>query len=63
MVLAEWFRGFWTLFLSLTAIIEFVRIKVRKIHESFALKKTDKTPPGRFWFSQVTEKFTGVVEM
>ena len=51
-----------TLFFNLTAFIEFVRIKVRKIHESFALKKRDKTPPGQFQFSQVTEKFTGVVE-
>ena len=50
-----------TLFLNLTAFIKFVRIKVRKIHESFALKKRDKTP-GLFRFSQVTEKFTGVVE-
>jgi hypothetical protein len=46
----------------LTAIIEFVRVKVRKINESFALKKRDETPPGQFWFSQVTEKFTAVVE-
>ena len=30
---------------------------MRKIHESFALKKRDKTPPGQFRFSQVTEKF------
>ena len=51
-----------TLFLNLTAIKEFVRIKVRKINESFALKKRDETPPGRFQFSQATEKFTGVVE-
>ena len=42
--------------------MEFVRIKVRKIYESFALKKRDKAPPGWFWFSQVTEKFVGVVE-
>jgi len=48
--------------LNLTAIIEFVRVKVRKIHESCALKKRDKTPPGWFWFSQMTEKCTGVVE-
>ena len=35
---------------------------MREIHESFALKKRDKTPPGRFQFSQVTEKFMGMVE-
>ena len=46
----------------MTAIIEFVREKVRKIHESFALKKRDKTPPGWFQFSQMTEKSTRVVE-
>ena len=51
-----------TLFPNLTAIIEFVKIKVRKIHESFALKKRDKTHPGQFQFPQVTDKFTGVVE-
>ena len=51
-----------TLSLNLIAFIEFVRIKVRKINESFALKKRDETPPGRFQFSQATEKFTGVVE-
>ena len=64
MVLAEWLskRPILTLFPSLTAIIEFVRIKVKKIHESFVLKKRDKTPPSWFWFSQVTEKLTGVVE-
>ena len=63
MVLAEWLskRPILTLFPSLTAIIEFVRIKVKKIHESFALKKKDKTP-GWFQFSQVTERFTGVME-
>ena len=48
--------------LNLTAIIEFVRIKMRKIHESFALNKRDKTPPGQFCFSQMTEKFMGVME-
>ena len=32
------------------------------MHESFALKKRDKTPPGRLWFSQVTKKFMGVME-
>ena len=31
---------------------------MREIHESFALKKRDKTP-GRFQFSQVTEKLMG----
>ena len=31
---------------------------MRKIHESFIVKKRDKTPPSWFWFSQVTEKFT-----
>ena len=51
-----------TLFLNLTAITELVRVKVRRIYESFALKKRDKTPAGRFRFSQVTEKFAGVVE-
>ena len=51
-----------TLFLNWTAIIEYDRIKVRKIHEIFALKKRDKTPPNWFQFSQMTEKFTGVVE-
>ena len=30
----------------MVAFIEFVSIKVRKIHESFALKKRDKTPLG-----------------
>ena len=35
--------------------------KMRKIYESFALKKRDKAPD-QFQFSQVTEKFTGVVE-
>ena len=35
---------------------------VRKLYESFALKKRDKTPPSQFQFSQVTEKFMGVVE-
>nr|XP_005905024.1 PREDICTED: spermidine/spermine N(1)-acetyltransferase-like protein 1 [Bos mutus] len=40
--------------------LEFVRIKVRKIHESIALKKKDKTPPGWFRFSQVTENFMGM---
>ena len=34
----------------MTAIVEFVRVKVRKIHESFALKKRDKTPPAGFGF-------------
>ena len=33
-----------------------------KIHESFSPKRRDETPPGWFQFSQVTEKFTGVVE-
>ena len=42
--------------------MKFVRIKVKKINESFALKKRDKTPPGWFRFSQVTEKFTRVLE-
>ena len=51
-----------TLSLNLTAIIELVRVKVRRIYQSFALKKRNKTPPSRFWFSQVTEKFTGMVE-
>ena len=46
----------------MTAIIEVVRIKVRKIHESLALQKRDKTAPGQLQFSQVTEKFTGMVE-
>ena len=35
---------------------------MRKVHESFDVKKRDKTPPSWFWFSQVTEKFMGVVE-
>ena len=48
--------------LNLTAVIEFARIKVRKIHESLALQKRDKTPPGQLQFSQVTEKCTGMVE-
>ena len=51
-----------TLFLNLTAITELFRVKVRRIYESSALKKRDKTPPGRFHFSQVTEKFTGKAE-
>ena len=50
------------LFLSSAALIEFVKIKVKILHESFAPKKGHKTPPGLFWLSQVTEKFTGVVE-
>ena len=32
------------------------------LHESFAPKKRDKTPPGGLQLSQVTEKFTGMVE-
>ena len=35
---------------------------MRKIIESSALKEREKTPPGQFWFSQVPEKFTGMVE-
>ena len=47
-------------FLTLAALIEFVGIKVKVLHESiFAPKKRDKTPPGRLWFSLVTEKFNG----
>ena len=49
------------LFLKLAALIELVRIKVKILHESFALKKRDKVPPGRLLLSQATEKFTGVV--
>ena len=50
------------LFLNSAAIIEFVRKKVNISHERLAPKKRDKTPPGWFWFSQMTEKCTGVVE-
>ena len=50
------------LFLSLAALIEFVGIKVKMLHESFAPKKRDKTPPSWLWLSLVTEKFMGVVE-
>ena len=50
------------LFLKSAALIEFVRIKVKILHESFALKKRDKFSPGRLLLSQATEKFTGVVE-
>ena len=32
------------------------------MHESFALKKRDKTLPGGLWFSQVTKTFMGVME-
>ena len=35
------------LFLSSTAFIDFVEIKVRRIYESFAPKNRDKTPPGQ----------------
>ena len=50
------------LFLSSAALIEFVRIEMKILHESFAPKKRDKTPPGGLQLSQVTEKFTGMVE-
>ena len=50
------------LFLNSSALTEFVGIKVKIFHESFALKKRDKTSPSQFRFSQVTEKFRGVVE-
>ena len=50
------------LFLNSAALIKFVGIKVKILHESFAPKKRDKTPPGGLRLSQVTEKFTGVVE-
>jgi len=46
----------------LSVFIEFVRIKVRKIHESFAPKKRDKTPSSQLWLSQVIEKPMAVVE-
>ena len=48
--------------LEATESVEFVGIKVRRIYENFALKKLDKTPPSQLQFSQVTEKFTDVVE-
>ena len=32
------------------------------LHENFVSKERDKTPPGQLQFSQVTEKFIGVVE-
>ena len=50
------------LFLSSAALIEFVGIKV-KVYESFALKKRDKASTGQLWFSQVTERFMGVVKV
>ena len=50
------------LFLSLAALIEFVGIKEKMLHESFAPKKRDKTPPSWLWLSLVTEKFMGVME-
>ena len=34
-------------FLSLAALTRFVGIKVKVLRENFALKKRDKTPPGR----------------
>ena len=34
------------LFLNLAALIEFVRIKMKILHESFPPKIKDKTPPG-----------------
>ena len=63
MILAECIgkRLIWH-FLNSAVFIEFVGIKVRKVHESFAPKRRDRTPPGQLWFSQVTEKFTGVAE-
>ena len=48
--------------LNSAALIEFVGIKVKIFHESFAPKKRDKTPPSQLRLSQVTENFTGVVE-
>ena len=50
------------LFLILAALIEFVRIKVKILHESFDLKKRDKTPSGRLQLSQATRRFTGGAE-
>ena len=32
------------------------------LHENFVPKERDKTPPGQLQFSQMTEKFIGVVE-
>ena len=46
----------------MAALIEFVRIKVKILHESFAPKKRDKTPPGQLELSQATEICMGVVE-
>ena len=50
------------LFLSLAAFTEFVGIKVRRIHDSFAPKKRGKSPCSQPQFSQVTEKFIEVVQ-
>ena len=36
---------------------------MRRIYESFAPKERDKIPPSQFRFSQVTEKFTGMMEV
>ena len=35
---------------------------MKRIYESFALKKKDKTPLGQFWLSEVTKKFLEVME-
>ena len=51
------------LFLNSAAVTEFVRIKVKILHERLAPKKRDKTSLGQSWFSQGTDKFAGVVEI
>ena len=35
---------------------------MKRIYESFALKKKDKTPLGQFWLSEVTKKFLEVMD-
>ena len=48
-----------TKMLSIYNLIDKIMKEYKKL---FALKKKDKTPLGQFRFSQLTEKFTGVVE-
>ena len=62
MVLAEWLskRSVWY-FLNSTAFIEFVGIKGEYI-ASLLWKKGTRNHPAGFGFSEMTEKFTGVVE-
>ena len=65
MVLDEWLSKslIWCFFFfQFQCLIEFFRIKVKILHESFAWKKRDKISPGQLWLSQVTEKFTRLIE-